>query len=165
MGEKNENNQIDAGMAAALSPTTAENYLGDPKVVEWLLRNYSNQCIQRRSQMLDDRMGSAQLDVDDAKKVADILLGKNESFKPIESWNKPGVIDLWLVDEFQPPKEMMGSPESVVECAIVTFLMHMYKLMVAIEDMPDDDAQMSVDALVQQFTWLLMGSPEWNKSE
>jgi|ERR1035437_79796 hypothetical protein len=165
MGEKNENNQIDAGMAAALSPTTAENYLGDPKVVEWLLRNYSNQCIQRRSQMLDDRMGSAQLDVDDAKKVADILLGKNESFKPIESWNKPGVIDRWLVDEFQPPKEMMGSPESVVECAIVTFLMHMYKLMVAIEDMPDDDAQMSVDALVQQFTWLLMGSPEWNKSE
>lgn len=51
MGEKNENNQIDsAGMVAALSPTTAENYLGDPKVVEWLLRDYANQCIQRRSQ-------------------------------------------------------------------------------------------------------------------
>jgi hypothetical protein len=41
----------------------------------------------------------------------------------------------------------------------------MYDLLVAIEDQPDDMAQMSVDALVQQFTWLFLGSPEWNKSE
>jgi len=31
----------------------------------------------------------------DAKKVADILLGKNPDYAPIKNWNKAGVIDRW----------------------------------------------------------------------
>lgn len=154
-----------SGMVAALANVESDGYLGDPSVVERLLRNYANNCIQRRSQMSDDRTEAARIDVLYANDMANILLGKNADYPPLENWNKPGVLDRWIIDEFHPPKEMMGSPEDVVTCAIVTFLMHMYKLMLAIEDQPDDMAQMSVDALVQQFTWLLIGNPEWNKSE
>ena len=168
MAAKNENPQIDsAGMVAALAPTIAENYLGDPAVVEWLLRNYSNQCIQRRAGMMDKRAASATMDVADAAKIADILLGKNPDYAPIKNWNKAGVIDRWMVDEFRKVElEVVGATaEERVRNVVVNFLCQMYDLMVAIENLPDDDAQMSVDALVQQFVMLLVGIPEWNKCD
>src|ERR1039458_673848 len=163
-----KNKQLDsARMVAALAPTTAENYLGDPAVVEWLLRNYSNQRIQRRAGMMDKRVESATMDVADAAKIADILLGKNPDYAPIKNWNKAGVIDRWMVDEFHKVKmEVVGATaEERVRNVVINFLCQMYDLIVAIENQPDDMAQMSVDALVQMFTWLLLGYPEWNKSE
>jgi hypothetical protein len=163
-----KNKQLDsARMVAALAPTTAENYLGDPAVVEWLLRNYSNQCIQRRAGMMDKRVESATMDVADAAKIADILLGKNPDYAPIKNWNKAGVIDRWMVDEFHKVKmEVVGATaEERVRNVVVNFLCQMYDLIVAIENQPDDMAQMSVDALVQMFTWLIMGIPEWNKCD
>jgi hypothetical protein len=111
MGKKPKNDQMDsAGMVAALAPTTAENYLGDPSVIQWLLRNYANTCLQRRSQILEGVEGyspewgvktkeSAQADSDDARRLADVFLGKNKIFTPIAGFNRPGVIDRWLVDE------------------------------------------------------------------
>jgi hypothetical protein len=163
-----KNEQLDsAGMVAALAPTTAENYLGDPAVVEWLLRNYANQCIQRRAGMMDKRAESATMDVADAAKIADILVGKNPDYAPIKNWNKAGVIDRWMVDEFRKVELEVGgaTAEERIRNVVVNFLCQMYDLMVAIENLPDDDAQMSVDALVQQFTWLIMGIPEWNKCD
>ena len=144
--KKNKNKQLDpAGMVAALSPTTAENYLGDPKVIEWLLRNYVNNCFERCAQMKDDRLEAARIDVVYAKDVANILLGKNADYPPVEGWNRPGVIDRWLVDEFHLPAENAATPEDAVVCIIVTFLLYMYDLSAAIEKLPDEDAQMSVN--------------------
>ena len=170
--------QLDsAGMVAALAPTTSENYLGDPQVVDFLLRNYANTCLQRRAQILADVEGdspewnvktleSAQADCDDARPLADVFLGKNKIFTTIAGFNRPGVIDRWLVDELHVEGD---SPEEVVYRAVVTFLMAFYKVANIIADTPenedtDEANQMMIDNLMQNFTKLLMGIPEWNKA-
>jgi hypothetical protein len=157
-----KNKQLDsAGMVAALAPTTAENYLGDPKVVDRLLRDYANSCIQRWLAM-EDRNESARLDVEDAAGLVAIFLGNNPQFPPIANWNKAGVIDRWLVDEFH----ITGATaEERVRNIVVTFLMRMRKQLVDNEDQPDNVNQMLTDGLVQEFTNLLMGNPDWDKDE
>ena len=154
-----KNDQLDsAGMVAALAPTTSENYLGDPKVVDRLLRDYANKCIQRWLAM-EDRNESARLDVEDAAGLVAIFLGNNPQFPPIANWNKAGVIDRWLVDEFH----ITGATaEERVRNTIVTFLMWMRKQLVDNEDQPDSVNQMLVDGLVQEFTGLLLGLPDWD---
>jgi hypothetical protein len=162
MGKKPENYQMDsAGMVAALAPTTAENYLGDPKVVDRLLRDYANSCIQRWLAM-EDRNESARLDVEDAAGLVAIFLGNNPQFPPIANWNKAGVIDRWLVDEFH----IGGATANErVQWTIVTFLMRMRKQLVDNEDQPDNVNQMLTDGLVQEFTALLLGFPDWAGNE
>ena len=145
-------------MVAALAPTTAKNYLGDPKVVDRLLRDYANSCIQRWLAM-EDRNESARLDVEDAAGLVAIFPGNNPQFPPIANWNKAGVIDRWLVDEFH----ITGATaEERVRNTIVTFLMRMRKQLVDNEDQPDNVNQMLVDGLVQEFTGLLLGLPDWD---
>jgi hypothetical protein len=161
-----KNKQLDsAGMVAALAPTTAENYLGDPKVVEWLIRNYGNTCATRwlsTPDVKEQRVAAAKLDVAEGAALADILLGKNPQFTPIANWNKAGVIDRWLVDEFH----ITGATaEERVINVVVTFILRLYTTITANEDQPDDVFQMLIDGLVQEFTWLIMGLPEWNKCD
>ena len=141
--------------------TTAENYLGDPKVVDRLLRDYANSCIQRWLAM-EDRNESARLDVEDAAGLVAIFLGNNPQFPPIANWNKAGVIDRWLVDEFH----ITGATaEERVRNIVVTFLMRMRKQLVDNEDQPDNMNQMLTDGLVQEFTALLLGFPDWAGNE
>jgi hypothetical protein len=177
MGKKPKNSQSDsAGMVAALDAASKENYLGDPQVVGFLLRNYANTCLQRRSHILGDvtedspewpikRTESAQADYDDARRLADVFLGKNKMFNPIPAFNRPGVIDRWLVDELHVAGD---SPEEVVNRAVVTFLLKFYDMANIIAATPenedtDDTNQMMIDGLMQKFTKLVMGIPDWDK--
>ena len=177
MGKKPKNRQSDsAGMVAALDAASKENYLGDPQVVGFLLRNYANTCLQRRSHILGDvpedspewpikRTESAQADYDDARRLADVFLGKNKMFNPIPAFNRPGVIDRWLVDELH----LVGdSPEDNVCRAVVIFLVKFYELVNIIMDTPenedtDETNQKMIDDHMQKFTKLILGIPDWNK--
>ena len=107
-------------------------------------------------------MAAAKLDVAEGAALADILLGKNPHFTPIANWNKAGVIDRWLVDEFH----ITGATaEERVTNVLVTFILRLYETITANEDQPDDMFQMLIDGLVQEFSWLIMGLPEWNKCD
>lgn len=136
-----------------------DNYLGDPNVVEWLLRNYANNCIQRRTQMLDQRIQSAEMDVADAVKLAGVFLGQDPAYPPMENWNRPGVLDQWLLQELPlPPSE----PVNVVRTCLVNFLLKMYKTMADFENTPEEFHADMVNGLVEEFTNLLIGNPDWN---
>ncbi len=111
--------------------------------------------------MLDKREQSAAMDIADATVLANILLGQNPSYPPRKGWDNPDVISHWVFEELKPP--VAGSPETIIRNAIVTYLMKMYEVMVTYEDAADEDMQMVVDGLVQEFTKLLMGDSEWNK--
>ena len=145
-------------MVAALAPTTSENYLGDPKVVDRLLRDYANSCIQRWLAM-EDREASAKMDVADAIGIATILLCNNPQYPPVENWNKEGVIDRWCADELP---VVGNTSEERMRNTIVTFLMRMRKQLVDNEEQPDNMNQMLTDGLVQEFTDLLLGLPDWD---
>ena len=177
MGKKPKNRQSDsAGMVAALDAASKDNYLGDPQVIGFLLRNYANTCLQRRSQILADvtedspewpikRTESAQADYDDARRLADVFLGKNKIFNPIPAFNRPGVIDRWLVDELHVAGD---SPEEVVNRAVVIFLLKFYDMVNIIAATPENEDtdktnQMMIDGLMQKFTKLILGIPDWNK--
>ena len=165
-------------MAAAVNAASAENYLGDPQVVGFLLRNYANNCLQQRSQMLDgvdpdsdlwktkvDE--SSQAASDAARRLADVFLGKIKMFNPIPGFNRPGVIDRWLVDELHVAGD---SPEEVVYRAVVTFLLKFYDVVNIILESPEnEDAdeidQMRIDDIMQRFTKLMLGIPDWNKEQ
>jgi len=156
---ENTENKGAAGFLAALHPVESENYLGDPDVVCFLLRNYAHSCLGRVSEMTDQRTAAAQMDIDDGQKLADVFLGKNPHFASIPGYNIPGVIDRWLVDEFH-----IGgtTPEDRVRGVILSFLSAMYDVWKLTENQSDENIKLQVDAVVQEFSSLLLGSPEWN---
>lgn len=177
MGKKPKNRQSDsAGMVAALDAASKENYLGDPQVVGFLLRNYANSSLQQRSQILtgvdpDSDLWKTKVDESsqaaygEAQRLADVFLGKNKMFNPIPAFNRPGVIDRWLVDELH----LVGdSPEDNVCRAVVIFLVKFYELVNIIMDTPenedtDETNQKMIDDHMQKFTKLILGIPDWNK--
>ena len=151
-----------SGFATALEQATKPNYLGDPQVIERLLRNYVHTCLLRLEQMSDNRLEAAKMDMADAYKIADILLGKDEDYPPVLAWNKPGIIDRWLVDQTQ----VLGdTAEERVGRTLVIYLCRMYDLLVQCQNNPHDADQILFDAIVEEFTNVLMGSPEWNSVE
>jgi len=150
-----------SGFATALEQAAKPNYLGDPAVVEGLLRQYAMECVAR---LVDgkERLEAAKIDWAEAAKLADILLGKSPEYPSMAGWNKPGIIDRWLVDQTQ----VLGdTAEERVARTLVIYLCRMYDLLVQSQNDPQDSDQILVDAIVQEFTLVLMGSPEWNSME
>ena len=78
---------INEGLLETASQGPEGGYLGDPDVVDALVRNVLADCLMLGSVPEDEREAALEKRVDE---FASIMLGQNEAFTPVPSWNVTG---------------------------------------------------------------------------
>jgi hypothetical protein len=91
--------------------------------------------------------------------LADILLGKRPSYAPVAGWNRPGVLDQWLVEQTQVQGQ---TPEERVARTIIAYLLRMYDVLVAMETTGEEINSNRIDGLVREVTLLFIGIAGWD---
>lgn len=95
---------------ASLKAASQDNYLGDPQILQSLLRFNIGEFIEKftEADTPDDRKSIMQRI---ARKIGSILLGKNDDYIPQSRWNRSGAIDefaaKWLGSAETDPEERM----------------------------------------------------------
>lgn len=148
----------DAGLVAAFATARKDNYLGNPRCVDSLLRVMcANLC-----DAIEEHVGTPVLTdkIDEFEEgAADVLLGKNPAYIPIIGWNQPGGIDVALVRELN--LDPSCTPIQRVRLGLRQ-LWHgqIYKLwqMEAKGELPEN-TRWQMEAAFEQFTKLFMGLP------
>ena len=141
-----------AGLIAALNQASKENYLGDPKVVSKLLRDFSAEALRRRASGMDDEEANI-CDDSQAAAMADIFLGKSPDYAPMIPWNSPGQIDRWLADELKHLKVADKTPELTVANVMHWILKDMFSF----TDLTEEDRSWNIDATLGNFTNVMLG--------
>ena len=82
---------FDIGMENLLRPAQQENYLGNPDVLDALIRNAVGAVVKARGDMAEGRNVDARAVVEkQAAAFAKIILGRNKDYTPIgPQWNGP----------------------------------------------------------------------------
>ena len=73
-------------------------YLGDVKVVEQMVRNEVSKCFAAIGTSAASDVAFAS-----GNRVANIVLGKDPGWTKIDSWNKPGAVDVFVAKEYNCP--------------------------------------------------------------
>lgn len=87
-----ENHDNEILFQDALTSANAGNFLGDPQVIESLLRYAVSEVCDKfeNAKTEEDRLSLLKKQ---ATRLGTILLGQNPSFRPLHKWNEPGAID------------------------------------------------------------------------
>jgi len=151
-------NVTDAGFERDMEVVASPNYLGDSETVEWLLRNYISQALQRFDPEKKDE--SVQSDISDALALADIFLGKDERYPAVPAWNKEGAIDVWLreqgVNRGSTPREIVAT--AIVQCLAAVYRLYNQSVMGELEE----NWGFQVGGVVERTARLLLGIPEFD---
>lgn len=95
---------MEDGLAAAAAGTTSSNYLGDPAVVDQLVRDFMSSCVSINVDFqggeIDEGEAGEKL-VELSKRYASIFLGESKAYVPMP-WNSPRRLDFY-VRAMQPP--------------------------------------------------------------
>lgn len=150
---RNESLFADAANASAESAEGTRAYLGDPTVVEALLRLVLSEATKVINQ--DPTKGKKKIR-SLCRHAAKVLLGYEEAYAPVPGWNEPGAIDEFAA-------KWLGSAEADP----VTRLEHtVLKLVLEALDIGDYAATPGVlpeqwkwqlDAMMQKYVGVLMG--------
>ena len=135
-------------------------YLGDPKVLEYLIRNILGEFHRRTTEPGLSQAQQDQVTIDTIAQcvaAADILLGNVSSFfAPVAGWNEPGGIDVWLakmayVDETLPRLRVAG--------ALLEMIGQYKEILVyaARDDTSEMQWRHMPDGLTEDWTYLLQG--------
>jgi len=149
-----------AGLIAALNQASKENYLGDPKVVSKLLRDFSAEALRRRASGMDDEEANI-CDNSQAAAMADIFLGKSPNYASMIPWNSPGHIDNWLATEIFWAEIVGETSELTVANAMTCYLDQVYEFGKYFTKSPqsDETLKMEMDKNIVHYTHLLLGIP------
>lgn len=157
--QSNEN-KGPVGLMAALDQASKENYLGDPKVVSKLLRDFSDEALRRRASEMDDEEARI-CDEVQAAALADIFLGKNPDYAPMIPWNSPGQIDRWLADELKHLKVTAETPELTVANVMHWILKDMF----GFADLAEEEKNWNIGATLENFTNVMLGISIYDDDE
>jgi hypothetical protein len=154
-----------AGLVAALDQASKPNYLGDPKVVSKLLRDFSDAALRRRASGMDAEEAHLR-DQGHALALADIFLGMVPAYAPIIPWNSPGQIDKWLTTEIFWSEIAGETPELTVANAMACYLDQVYEFGKYMAHSPQSDGWLNteIDKNIVHYTHLLLGIP-YNNDE
>lgn len=89
---------LEDGLAAAAAGTKGQNYLGDPRVVDQLVRDFMASCISVNEQFQIGMVGGDAAEVqllDLAKKYGRIFMGEDGGYKPMP-WNSPRRLGIYM---------------------------------------------------------------------
>lgn len=90
------------GLLIAAKRAASENYLGDQKTVDRLVRDFASAVIDRFNSVADGRMlpnDASAADVALCEQMADVFLGKVEGYTTVPGWNE-GALALYIRAKF-----------------------------------------------------------------
>jgi hypothetical protein len=144
--------------AAIASLTLADHpgYLGDPAVVDAILRGFVKNFYDLKFASQDEHSANLET-IKESFKIAGYFLGDGGGFAPVLPWNTPGYIDQHLKREFGITG---GTPQETVAWTLCTMLMDFNRLaeQIAAGALPEN-TDWQPDAIIQTYTHLLMGIP------
>lgn len=145
---------------AVLSQAYHPLYLGDPPVIEGLLRPYV--------QLAADQIGATiarQQGIDDASehietasaKLATILLGEDEHYRGVGQWNTGGVLPAFLRAQYS----IEGDPDDreTLRLVLAEIAVCMTEIYLRFAKDPTCDWKGQIDDLIATFTRLFIGIP------
>ena len=114
----------DDGLPTPTSDTTIESrpYLGDPQVVERILRTIARESVNCRgavAQGILTQEDAARIDEKEAGNLARALLGRERRYATDANWHVPGVIDGFVRDEL---KLQVRGAEDILVAGILHYL-------------------------------------------
>jgi len=130
-----------------------DNYLGDPMVVEVLLRTMASNVLDERTRRLGS---SAPIEEHHAVSMAQIFLGQNSDFTPMMNWNEPGYIDEFVTENLNINET---DPLIRMKTFFIVFLIDLYNIAIysGKPGILDEQWKPQVDALIDYYRDLLMG--------
>ena len=138
----------------ALTQALQENYLGNPEVIEVLLRDFGRRAIARFD--ADHKEESVAVDAKDCANMADIFLGNQpKDYPPMLWWNKPGCIDEFVSTQIG----VTGSPEYVMTALFAMFISDAYSVynFACEPGALDEQWDWLPDAITEQYLRILIG--------
>jgi hypothetical protein len=152
---------IGDGLAAGLQSTSAPGYLGDKAAVASILRELSGGTLIQLAEaetpealkfVTDNLQG-------DCESVADIFLGGlPDDYPPVESFNRPGGIDVFLKEQF--PEITETEPLQVVAYAAALYLKEVLDYAKTVNpDAEQSEWQPEIDAILDRWVNTFIGIP------
>ncbi len=134
-------------------------YLGDTKVLNDLFRVFGKEALDIMHASETGAIAASTIETE-AGKLADVFLGKNERFVPVENWNDVrGGLAPWLRGELNIDEL---DPHVVVRTALVIYATQLVQLE-AYANLPetlDEQWQWQPEAFVEEFTIMFLGLPQ-----
>ena len=140
-------------LKSALQKTTDADrpYLGDPEVIEGLLRSAIADVVDQKSQ---DYLETALRR--ECKNLAKIFIGGEKSYAPVDNWNQPGGIDeqaaIWA-----------GSSETTPAMRLEHLFVNMFNEVFQVAGLASEDAilreqyEFQLDDILKRHIWMLLG--------
>ena len=153
-----------------ISVAESPNFLGNPAVVFRLIRDYVGGIVMRGEQALAGEMtgkAAAQIDVQQAKALIEILAGRNSDFVSLGRWNSApigeGGLRSWLHDNLREVAPLMvrKKPDGPIEALAAHLMSEAYELIrEMMAGLPEEDARDRIMTIIYQGTRLALGMPE-----
>ena len=151
----------DADLAAAIHLATQPNYLGNPAVIDQILKDLSVATLDRWHAPVDlnseaDVDAAVQADTEACERAALIFLGRDPAYTPMPGWNRPGMIDEHVAKTLN-----LADEEPVIRVAFVLrfYLTGMWDVVGPWKkgEVSDERFQRQLMDLVQEYRNMLMG--------
>ena len=153
-------NGVELDLANAVVRANRQNYLGSPETVDYLLRDFARRAIHRVDPE-DKTHQWAHADIADCVELANIFLGKDQNFATIPNWNRPGRIDEFAKERMN----LQGDSQQIMGAVFREYLKDVYRLyQYAIDGAAPESWEFQVDALVHEYTNILLGVRESENS-
>lgn len=166
-----ENKPDTAGAQVALAAVDAGlPYLGDIEAVDGLFRAFAKDICDRYGKVAATEMlpeAAKQADMAEAVRLARIFLGKDPGYTPVGPWNGAPLAAVCRA-RFKDvvAAELMASDKDAVEAATALFVHGLYDVLRGISlDESFDDMALATDALVEDWTHLMLGLPPSNEAD
>ncbi len=142
-------------LQSGIEQAEKENYLGDPEVVETLLRQTLSLVCENFSEPEEKFLALVK---SECERLAKIFLGEDPQYAPIDGWNKPGFIDKYLDQKNGHESE---SPEASLFGCFASFITSAIKIInyAGEPDVKDEHWNWQVDDLLNEYTHVLLGIP------
>ena len=154
----------DAEFAAAIHLAAQPNYLGNPAVIDQVLKDLSMEVMARWHGTINlnspaEVDAGVERDIAACRSAALIFLGANPDYTVMPGWNRPGIIDEFIAEALNLE---VPDPISRVAAALLSYLQSMWGLVGPWKNgaLADAHFQVQLLGLVRGCRNLLMGVVE-----
>lgn len=144
---------IDQILQSGVEQSERENYLGDPEVVESLLRQTVSLVCRDFQKPAAEFLAETD---SECTRLAKIFLGKDSQYGPMSGWNEPGFIDKY-VDKLN--GEESETPEQALHGLFASFITSVIKIVNYANEpgVMKEHWDWQIDELLNEYTHVLLG--------
>lgn len=153
MGKRHEVEHLFGEAIGKIGSTETNGYLGDPDIVDAMIRDIASEAIQKLGSGADASKVIKTL----CGPVAKVFLGKDKNFAPVRGWNKPGVIDSFVA-RWCGVKDARG-PEMRIVGGLARMILEVMDV-IKYANTPgvlDEQWKPQIDEIIQRYTGIFMG--------